>query len=77
VPGFGGQSFMEETMSKVTDAAAWREKHGLGYHIEVDGGIDPTTAITAAAAGANAMVAGSSTFKAPDMAAAIKAIREA
>jgi len=77
VPGFGGQSFMAETMSKVTAAAAWREKHGLGYHIEVDGGIDPTTAITAAAAGANALVAGSSTFKAPDMAAAIKSIREA
>ena len=77
VPGFGGQSFMPETMPKVTEAAALRKERGLSFHIEVDGGIDATTAVTAAQAGANALVAGSSTFKAPDMAEAIKAIRQA
>jgi ribulose-phosphate 3-epimerase len=77
VPGFGGQSFMAETMPKVEAAAAIREERGLRYHIEVDGGIDPTTAPIAAKAGANAFVAGSSTFKAPDMATAIQQIREA
>ena len=77
VPGFGGQSFMQEVMPKVEQAATWRTERGLGYHIEVDGGIDQQTAPIAAAAGANVLVAGSSTFKADDMAAAIQAIREA
>ena len=77
VPGFGGQSFMHETMSKIEDAVAYREQNGLNYHIEVDGGIDATTAPIATAAGANVLVAGSSTFKAPDMAEAIQLIRQA
>ena len=59
------------------EAAAIRAERGLSYHIEVDGGIDPDTAPIAAKAGANAFVAGSSTFKAPDMAAAIESIRKA
>ena len=77
VPGFGGQSFMQEVMPKVEQAASWREQRGLGYHIEVDGGIDRETAGHAKAAGANVLVAGSSTFKASDMAQAIEAIRTA
>lgn len=77
VPGFGGQSFMAETMPKVAQAAALRSTRGLAFHIEVDGGIDPNTAVPAAQAGANAFVAGSSTFKAPDMAVAIQCIRDA
>lgn len=77
VPGFGGQSFMEEVLPKVEAAARWREEHGLSFHIEVDGGIDALTAARCAKAGANVMVAGSSTFKAADMALAVKAIREA
>lgn len=77
VPGFGGQSFMSEVMPKVEHAVAYREKKGLSYHIEVDGGIDPETAVTAAAAGANVFVAGSSTFGASDMAAAVSSIRNA
>jgi ribulose-phosphate 3-epimerase len=43
----------------------------------VDGGIDALTAARCAKAGANVLVAGSSTFKAPDMAVAIRQIREA
>lgn len=75
VPGFGGQSFMPETMPKVERAALLREEKGLQYHIQVDGGVDVATAPLSHAAGANVLVAGSSTFKAPDMAAAIAAIR--
>ena len=77
VPGFGGQSFMGEVMPKVEEAVAYRRANGLSYHIEVDGGIDPETAVTASAAGANVFVTGSSTFGASDMTAAISAIREA
>lgn len=77
VPGFGGQSFMEEVMPKVEQAASLRDLRGLDYHIEVDGGIGTETAAIASAAGANVLVAGSSTFKAPDMKLAVSAIREA
>lgn len=75
VPGFGGQSFMPEVMPKVAQGAAWRAERNLSYHIEVDGGIDTTTAPIAASAGANVFVAGSSTFKATIMTEAIQAIR--
>jgi ribulose-phosphate 3-epimerase len=77
IPGFGGQSFMDEVLPKIEAAARWREEQGLSYHIQVDGGIDAVTAARAAKAGANVMVAGSSTFGRPDMAAAVKSIREA
>ena len=75
VPGFGGQSFMPEVLEKITEAAQTRHQRNLDFHIEVDGGIDPETAAACRAAGADVMVAGSSTFRAPDMAAAIRAIR--
>jgi ribulose-phosphate 3-epimerase len=77
VPGFGGQSFMEEVMPKVAAGAKYRAGNKLDYHIEVDGGIGLETAAIAGAAGANVFVAGSSTFGAPDMAIAIQGIREA
>lgn len=75
VPGFGGQAFMPEVMEKVKQAAAWRSEKGLRYHIEVDGGVDAGTAVACREAGANVLVAGSSTFKAPDMKTAVAAVR--
>lgn len=77
VPGFGGQSFMPEVLPKIETAARWRDELGLKFMIEVDGGIDKKTASPCARAGANVMVAGSSTFRAPDMATAIDEIRQA
>ena len=77
IPGFGGQAFMSEVLEKISAAAKLRAEGGHSFHIEVDGGIDATTAASCARAGANVMVAGSSTFRAANMAAAIRAIREA
>ena len=77
VPGFGGQAFMPEVLEKITAATRIRETKNLHFHVEVDGGIDATTAAPCFAAGANVMVAGSSTFRAPDMTAAISSIRNA
>jgi len=77
VPGFGGQSFMEEVMPKVEQAASLRDLRGLSYHIEVDGGIGVETAAIASKAGANVLVAGSSTFRADDMKLAVENIRKA
>lgn len=77
VPGFGGQSFMPEVMPKIEDAVKYREEYDLSFHIQVDGGIGIETAPTALTAGANVLVAGSSTFKAADMTKAIRDIRGA
>ena len=77
VPGFGGQAFMPEVLEKITAAVGIRQTKNLSFHVEVDGGIDAVTAARCYTAGANVMVAGSSTFRAPDMAAAITAIRNA
>lgn len=76
VPGFGGQPFLPEVLEKVRAAAAMRNAGAHDFHIQVDGGIGCDTAAECHAAGANVMVAGSSTFGAPDMAAAIAAIRK-
>ncbi len=75
VPGFGGQAFMPEIMEKVAQAATLRQEKGLAYHIEVDGGVDAETGAVCREAGANVLVAGSSTFRAPDMAVAVAAVR--
>ena len=77
VPGLGGQSFMPEVLGKIAAAARIRQENNLSFHIEVDGGINAVTTARCAAAGANVMVAGSATFRAPDMAAAIAAMRNA
>jgi ribulose-phosphate 3-epimerase len=75
-PGFGGQPFMQEMMSKVRAAAAARDALGLGYRIEVDGGINATTGSISVEAGADTLVCGTSVFGASDMSEAIRAIRE-
>jgi ribulose-phosphate 3-epimerase len=61
MPGFGGQAFEPEVLSKVRAARSARP----GLHISIDGGINATTAADAAAAGVSQMVVGSATFR-PD-----------
>jgi ribulose-phosphate 3-epimerase len=75
-PGFGGQHFMESMMAKVKRAAQLRGEHGLDFHIEVDGGIYPSTATIARESGANVLVAGTGIFRAQDAALAIKELRD-
>jgi ribulose-phosphate 3-epimerase len=74
-PGFGGQAFIQEMMTKVKRAAEIREKLGLDFHIEVDGGIHADTALISRESGANVLVAGTGVFKAPNASEAIKALR--
>jgi ribulose-phosphate 3-epimerase len=74
-PGFGGQPFMPEMIEKVRAAAEHRRRHGYAYRIEVDGGINAETAHRCREAGADTFVLGTSAYAAPDMAAALKAIR--
>ena len=74
-PGFGGQAFLPETMAKVRAAVQRRTEHGETFCIQVDGGINAETAPVARAAGADVLVAGTSVFRAPDMAAAVRTLR--
>jgi ribulose-phosphate 3-epimerase len=75
-PGFGGQSFMPETIAKVSAARRELSRLGLDVTIQVDGGIDEHTARAMAEAGASCFVAGSAVFGSPDPLATVGAIHE-
>ncbi|MYF26761.1 MAG: ribulose-phosphate 3-epimerase [Acidimicrobiia bacterium] len=77
VPGFGGQSFMAEVLSKVEAARSAIDRRGLKVDIEIDGGIGPATIGFARAAGANVFVAGTAIFRQPDPIQAIANLRRA
>jgi ribulose-phosphate 3-epimerase len=74
-PGFGGQQFIPEMLPKIRALRRLCDERGLDPAIEVDGGLSGENAWQAIDAGANAIVAGSAVFHAPDYAAAIAAIR--
>ncbi|WP_349898034.1 ribulose-phosphate 3-epimerase [Parafrigoribacterium soli] len=76
-PGFGGQSFMEETMPKLAQLRAAAQRTGLDVWLQVDGGVNEKTIGIAAEAGADTFVAGSSVFNAVDPAAQIELLRAA
>lgn len=65
-PGFGGQSFMYETMPKIKKIRDYISSNKLETHIQVDGGIDDKTISIAAENGADIFVAGSYIFKSTD-----------
>lgn len=75
-PGFGGQSFMHDQLTKIKTLRDALNEINPVCELEVDGGIDPTTAPLVTEAGANVLVAGSAVFGKADRAAAIAAIRE-
>lgn len=74
-PGFGGQSFRAEQMEKVKRAAEWKKSRDRKIDIEVDGGINAETARISIQNGANVLVAGTSIFREPDYAKAIRDLR--
>jgi ribulose-phosphate 3-epimerase len=74
-PGFGGQSFIASMVSKIRDLRTMCDERGLDPWIEVDGGLKVNNTWQVLEAGANAIVAGSAVFNAPDYAAAIEGIR--
>ena len=73
-PGFGGQKFMADAARKIERI---RQIVGPDIRIEVDGGIDPTTAAEVIGYGADTLVAGNAIFSKSDRKAAINAIRQA
>jgi ribulose-phosphate 3-epimerase len=61
-PGFGGQSFMHEVLSKICQVREMIDRVNPAIELEIDGGVDPATAPLGVKAGANVLVAGSSIF---------------
>ena len=71
-PGFGGQSFMTNQVSKIRDLYNYRQQNKLAFDIEVDGGVTRDTAPICIEAGADTLVAGTSVFKSKDYQLAIQ-----
>jgi ribulose-phosphate 3-epimerase len=76
-PGFGGQSFIEESLPKIQQAERWRREKKLKFHLQVDGGINFQTAADCARAGADTFVSGTCLFGQRHMKAAVAKMRKA
>ena len=76
-PGFGGQKFIENTYSKVSELREMIDSSGSSALIEVDGGVNAQNAGPLREAGADILVAGSSVFKAEDPKQAISELKNA
>ena len=74
-PGFGGQSFIPSTLTKLKRARQLIDESGLPIRLEVDGGVGVANIREIAEAGADTFVAGSAIFNAPDYAEAVAAMR--
>jgi ribulose-phosphate 3-epimerase len=75
-PGFGGQRFIPEVVPKIARLRQMIQERGLSTDLQVDGGVNLDTVETVVKAGANILVAGSAIFQAPDVAQAVKSLRE-
>ena len=75
-PGFGGQKFIPEVLSKVATIRKLVDSGELSILVEIDGGINADTIEAAAEAGVDCFVAGSAVYGAQDPAAAVAALRD-
>ena len=76
-PGFGGQSFISNTLDKVRRLSALKTARGLNFEIQVDGGVNRENIHALVEAGATVLVAGSAVFKSGDIRTSIATLREA
>ncbi len=76
-PGFGGQSFIPQSINKIKDLRSMMDKAGSKAELEVDGGIKVNNIKTVADAGADVFVAGSAIFKSDDYKKTIDDMRSA
>ena len=73
-PGFGGQKFLPASLDKIARLARIRQDRGLGFKIQVDGGVNADNASALTAAGCDILVAGSSVFRTSDIAGAVQTL---
>jgi ribulose-phosphate 3-epimerase len=76
-PGFGGQTFITESLGKIRRLRKMLDERGLKARIEVDGGVDRENIADVVGAGAEIIVSGSAIFGADDPAVALRELREA
>ena len=74
-PGFGGQRFIPGSLKKIREASSRIREANPDILLEVDGGIDNTTAPAVVEAGANVLVSGSYIFQSKDIPAAVRSLR--
>lgn len=74
-PGFGGQAFISSSLDKIRELKILREKLGLSFRIEVDGGVNAETAQQVVEAGADWLVAGSYFFNQEQYAQAVATLK--
>ena len=75
-PGFGGQAFMQDMMPKLRTIRSYIDEQKPDCELEVDGGVNETTARICRENGANVLVAGSAYFKAADPAGFVRSVKE-
>lgn len=75
-PGFGGQSFIPESLTKIRQLKTLREDHGLSFLIQVDGGVGKGNVAELVRAGADILVAGNSVFSAAEPGAEAQRLQE-
>ena len=76
-PGYGGQKFIPNSLNKVRELVRRRDERGLDFAIEIDGGVGPENIAEVARAGVDWVVAGSSVFRSPDPAQAVRDMEQA
>jgi ribulose-phosphate 3-epimerase len=76
-PGFGGQSFIENTYKKIIQLRDLIDKSGSNALIEIDGGVNAGNFLKLVAAGADVLVAGSFVFKSDNPIRTIKELKAA
>jgi ribulose-phosphate 3-epimerase len=76
-PGYGGQKFIPNSLRKVRELVQMREERKLDFAIEIDGGVGMENIAEVASAGVDWVVAGSSVFRAPDPAQAVRDMQRA
>jgi ribulose-phosphate 3-epimerase len=74
-PGFGGQSFIPHTLTKIKQLRKMIDEQGLKVKIEIDGGVTLENAKSILDAGADVLVAGNTVFKSKDPKATITALK--
>ena len=75
-PGFGGQKFMENSLSKIQYLSNKKKENNYKYLIEVDGGINQDTSVLAVKAGAEVLVAGTYVFKSNDLEKTVEGLKK-
>ena len=75
-PGFGGQRFIQHSLEKVRQLHQYRQKRGLHFAIEIDGGVSAHNISEVVRAGVDWVVAGTSVFGTPDPIAAVRELQQ-